>query len=316
MKPIFIFAAAVMLTIILSGCIFPAAITSNYGVVFEDLVAEPSQLQSDEPFMIKARIRNTGPVTSTDIIMRIFNVGADQYSDITCTPSSASIANCESGFILIGEDEERGLPGESRTCTWDCKAPSLEKGSSVVYNPSVRLYYLYTTTTITSVMVASQDELLRLQASGSSFTPQATTTTKGPISVDIRLKGPLKFWENDNQVEFPIEIEVQNTGDGFACALHDTLGGFDGCDNSENWNKVIILSNSLDIMFKDCDLQQGKALVNMWNQRGKINCEAVMNIPPDVVNMQKDIKIEAVYDYLVDKSLSISVKGTKEFKVT
>ncbi len=306
---------SILILIMVSGCTLPGAKVSNYGIVLEDFVAEPNELQSNEPFTIRARIRNIGRTRAENVFVKLFNTDIGMYSDLQCTPSFGTTSNCEVYFDLLGEDTEKNLQGESMTCTWNCIAPILEKGVSVTYNPSIRIYYSYVTTTTKPLLIASQDELKRLQSQGQAIPSQPSTTTGGPVSLDIKVKGPVKFWEGMQQVEFPIEIDVQNVGEGTACTLEGMSGPTEGCDNPDNWNKVILLPNTPEIMFKNCDLETGKALLSLWNQRGKIVCEANMNIPMYTKNIQKNIEILVVYDYFTDKSIPVVVKGTADIEV-
>lgn len=301
--------------IMVSGCTLPGLSMTNYGVVLEDLVAEPNELQSGEPFVIRTRIRNSGEIRAENMLVKIFNTGTEMYSDIRCSPSYEMISNCEVPFDLVGEDRERGVQGESKTCAWNCMAPILEKGVNIPYNPSIRMYYSYTASTIKPVLITSQDELIRLQSEGKPPPSQPGSTTEGPVSLDIKVKGPLKVWQGKQQLEFPIEIDVQNTGEGTVCSLGIAGIQIQGCDNPENWNRIVLFSKSPDIIFSDCDLEYGQTILNLWKGRGKIVCNAEMMFPMAMVNVQKNIEISAVYDYFIDKSVSVTVRGTSDIEL-
>ena len=306
--------ALALITVLISasGCVIPSDGVSGAGLVLEELVAEPSELQSGEPFVIRAKIRNSGGTRAENVFVKLLNTAMEEFSDISCMPSFGTTGNCEIPFDLVGEDKETGVQGESRTCAWECEAPQIEKGLKVTYNPIVRVYYSYENIATKTMLIASQDEIKRLQSQGEPIPSESITTTGGPVSVDIRLKGPLKFWEGKQQVEFPMEINIQNTGDGVACAFDSVSGGLEGCDNTENWNKVSIVSNTVDVIFDDCDLDKGAATVNLWNQGGKIVCNAWVDVLQHTTNLQKNIEIAAVYDYFFDNPIQVTVKGTME----
>ncbi|UCC91650.1 MAG: hypothetical protein JSV39_00020 [Candidatus Aenigmatarchaeota archaeon] len=303
---------SILILIMVSGCTLQGGEVANYGIVVEEFVAEPSEVQSDEPFVVKAMIRNTGKVKAENIFVELFNTGLGEYSEIRCDPSFLEIGGCQNPFDLSGEDRERGLHGESKICKWECIAPFLKKGSLVTYNPSIRIYYSYITNAIKPVFIGSQDEVIKLQSEGETLSSQPSSVTEGPVSLDVIVKGPRRFWEESQTIEFPIEIDVRNIGGGVACLSGE--GGYaEGCDNTGNWNKVVLRSNAAGITFKECDLDVEEAVIDLWENRGQIVCEAELQVPPHARNIQKNIEITAVYEYFIDKSVSVVVKGTEEY---
>lgn len=303
----------ILLMVALSGCVslFPGSSSGHgNGIVIEEFIAEPGELQSGEPFDIRLLIRNAGSAKAFNVHPELYNidtsVGFSKDTSIKCTPS------WELDFDLLGRDDENGMEGESKTYVWRCLSPPLEKGLSVTYNPSVRVYYAYSVNTIKSVTIASQDELKNIQSQGGSLPSDVVGSADGPVNVEIKVKGPVKSWEGKGYLTFPVELVVHNTGGGTVCSLG---AGLENCADPENWNRIVLYTGPIDISFRDCDLETGRAEINLWEgKEGRITCEAVFFVPGAIRGIvQKNIDIRADYIYFTDQTTSVFVEGTKEF---
>ena len=133
MKYLLLFLISISLVLAVSGCTIPITSVSGDGVSVEELLAEPSELQSNEPFTIKAKLRNSGQNIADDMIVKLYNTGLGNFLDIQCSPSVAPATNCEATFFLLGKDVDQGIEGESKICIWNCIAPDLEKGVLLLF---------------------------------------------------------------------------------------------------------------------------------------------------------------------------------------
>jgi len=313
----------------------------------ENLEVDFPKVYAGEKFKLQAKIRNTGSVDAWYVIPKLYNIDASasgQSFEITCSK------DCTQCMNLLAPDPERGTTGESKICIWDCTAPrSIPKGMTLTFNPSVRLYYAYRTTTTKALMIASQDELRAIQNQGKALPSETVSTTTSPVQMDVVVNGPIRYWEGEKKLRFPININIANTGGGTACGNfeskppskkpsgstssedsspaaanpcpsqtgnvadtpQDTTAGIaTGCENPSNWNQVAIYFDNA-ISLEGCDDITQRGYVDLWKGQTKtITCEVVMDVP-DVKTgfVQKNLQFTLEYDYFTDASTNVEVIG-------
>jgi hypothetical protein len=318
---------SVILTLTTSGCTLPGGTTAGQGVIIENFEVDFPRVFAGEKFKLQMRMRNEGSIDAYNVYPKLYNIGTSFQNDmleISCQHT------CGQGVNLLAPDPDRGTIGESRTCIWDCVAPTgIPKGLSVTFNPSVRLYYWYGTHTIKSITVASQDELRSLQSQGKSPPSETVSTTGGPVQMDIVVQGPIRYWEGEQRITFPININIQNTGGGTTCITSDvqvplpfgfTTPSFSyvtmtaGCENPDNWNKIRLyfddLGGSVNLYCTPGQDQQD--IFELWKgQSTTITCEVDMVVPagPSPGFIQKNLKFYIDYAYFLDRTVGIEVVG-------
>jgi len=315
-----VYAFFLILTVLFSGCTFPGGSQtgSGQGVIIENFEPDFSRVYAGENFKLQMKMRNVGSVNSDMVYTKLYNVNSGNDYEISCKETCANI------FSLLPPDPDRGTVGESRTCIWNCDAPkNIPKGLSVAFNPSARLYYLYSTTTIKSINIISQDELRSLQNQGKSPPSETVSTTNSPVKLDIVVNGPIRYWENEKTktITFPININIQNNGGGSTCAIENlpiptsdpsALSPWTtGCEFTKNWNKAIIeLGEENDEVKYGCNLGSS-GTIELWKgQTLEITCQIEMPINPNsVAFIQKNIKARLIYAYIVDATTPVEVIG-------
>ncbi len=286
-----------------SGCISQSA-ASGSGVVIENFEVDFQKVYASENFKLQAKIKNVGSVDALNVFPELYNLQSSSQEgqlEISCD------GTCPSEITLLAPDAERGTTGETKTCVWNCVAPAIPKGLSVAFNPSVRLYYGYATHTVKSVTIASQDELRSIQNQGGALPSETVSTTTSPVQLSVTVNGPIRYQEDDNSVTFPINIGIQNTGGGTACAGN-------GCMDTKNWNKVNILFDRGDdtsIGLKSCSMDSEEEVpIDLWKgQSATLTCEIEINVQEAASLVQKNLKFSIYYDYFTDTSTSIEVSG-------
>jgi hypothetical protein len=322
---------AVMLVLPISGCVMPGGNTSGgSGVIIENFEVDFPSVYAGENFKLQMKMRNMGSVNAYNVYPKLYNIQTTLQGsklDVSCEET------CKTGTTLLAPDPERGTEGESRTCIWDCKAPTdIPKGLSVTFNPSVRLYYWYGTSTIKSINIASQDELRSLQSRGVALPSETISTTQGPVNLDIVVNGPIRYWEDESKIRFPININMQNVGGGVSCVTRDItipipMGLYapsfnyvtltSGCELSSNWDKVVIFFNGGEgnpIRVFNCDIFQDSntgLVTDLWKGQSRtITCELEMDVPRTTAGiLQKNLNFDLSYAYFVDRSVGIEVIG-------
>jgi hypothetical protein len=307
-----VFAVLSILVVILSsGCTsFGSTNTgSGQGVIIENFETDFQKVYSGEKFQLQVKAKNIGSVDAEKVLPTLYNIGktvSGKNVEISCTNT------CPENFKMLAPDLERGTEGETKTCSWDCTAPtSVPKGLSVTFNPSVRLYYFYRTSTIKSVTLASRDELRSVQNQGKTLPSETISTSIGPVQLNVVVNGPIRYSETDGKVAFPINIIIQNTGGGVAC---ETLTN--GCQDNKNWDKVALFfnedgENSARLLSCDISGSSGQGITaDLWKGQSKtLACEVEMDVPKTAGFVQKNLKFDIEYDYFVDASTAIEVIG-------
>ena len=283
--------------IIISGCTGPTT-GSGMGVVFDAFEADFYDGFVNEPISLTVKVSNQGTVDSTD--GEIFLVGIeDKY--IEQGPDQDPRCKWDR---LQGLDPVYGTVGEERLCQMTLKFEegevTIPQGLSTQFQPIARLYYLYQTETIKTIPVMSQAELRRLQTTGEGIPLEFSTTTGGPVSLDIRTKGPIRFFE-DSDVIIPIEIDITNVGGGTTVTGH--------IDTTSDWNKVALdlegLQNAGITITDGCEHGQEVSLYR--GQTATLVCNARIKVNDIIGPLQKNLMVRVVYYYFEDRSITINV---------
>lgn len=284
---------------------------SGTGVEIQNFETDFTNVYAGENFKIQMNMRNLGSVDAYDTYAALYN------TEIATSGGTLSIT-CEENDCshprLLAPDPQRGTEGASKMCIWECVAPVVSKGVSVDFHPSVRLFYTYLSSVIKSITIASQDEIRNIQNQGTALPSETLSTTSGPISMEVRVKGPIRYWEGESTLFFPVEIEIRNTGGGTPCAQMST--NYRECENTENWNKVIldIWSENPEITWDSCSGIGEDGIVELWKGQEKtVTCEAMMPVYTGYSTgiVQKNLHFIADYSYFKDASTTVTVKGRR-----
>jgi hypothetical protein len=274
------------LIILTSGC---TTVGTGNGIIIEVFEPDFTSVFIDEPVSFQVKIRNSGSVDSEKGEIKIMGLDKNKWGS----------EKSEEMGALLGADPVYGTDGETWTHIFKYdKAPEVPQGISVTYQPTARLTYEYTSNTIKSITVASQNELRNTQNLGNPLPSETVSTSSSPVAITIISKGPIRFWSDTSSVTFPLEIKIDNVGGGVVC------NNYASCGDTDSWNKI-----ELDYEKKGIDL--GKCLDGdialFKGQTNTLTCKATISDLPDAGILQKTIKIEARYGYFVDKATSITV---------
>ncbi len=284
----------IALVLLVSGCsIFPSGGSGGSygnGLVIEAFEPDIQGVFQGEPFKLRLQLRNTGSIPATVAALSVTGLEELGTPGITCTPDKSS--------SLLAPDPVQGTTGGAMVCiTGEYKYDKvIEKGQGITLNPSTRIHYNYGSNSIKSVTFVPQAEMRRLQDSGGALPLDTISKSSGPITIDIVTKGPIRVFGSD--VKFPIEINVRNVGGGTAC-LTD-------CDNSEEWNKVKIDTEIGVLNIGECSKE-----LQIWKgQSATIVCEYTETGGSGLTApLQKRITVESNYQYLIDKTIPVTITG-------
>jgi hypothetical protein len=283
---------------IISGCTaIPGGVpVSGGGVAIEAFEPDFPRLNTGETVQFRLSFRNKGSAES--VVKSISISGADWLAtgaDMidTCGP----LANTQ----LLPARPDLGTQGESRNCYWEFTVTkqkvNIPEGLSITYTPIAKLSYTYRSSTIKSITIGTSQELRLLQDRGSALPAETTSKSSGPVDITIDSKGPIRV--SGTEVSFPIEIKVTNTGGGIVCKTD--------CNNAEEWNRMAITIDTGD-MDNDCQTEE----ISLWKgQTNTIGCKVTIRGVPEG-RIQKLIQVSTGYEYLVEKTTSVTVTGAVE----
>lgn len=311
-KLIFVFLS-VLPILAISGCTGGNNIASGPGLVIEAFEPDFSQVYVGETVQLRVLIRNKGTVDATDIYAQIS--GADWIS-------TADTGTDCSEKQLLPAAPDKGIEGEAKTCSWNVGTNkiNLPEGVSMTYHPILNVYYKYSANTVKSVTIGSSNELRRIQDTGGILPSETIASTSGPVSIDVVLKGPLRFSSSAgfaaSDVQFPVEIKVTNSGGGVVCkdiCIQSTSGS-----GTENWNQLTLTiktDNYLQLVCGDNTAGSGTGItqdITLWRgQSNVIGCKATVKGDTSTI-AQSIITISANYYYRIDASTSLVVTGTSK----
>jgi len=275
---------ALTLIVLSSGCLLTQQVSTN-GIVIEEFSSSLSEISPGEQVQFRLKIRNSGSVQAENIKFELFGVS---YGDWMCT------TDCAKMDYLRAPDPESNTEGETRECIWDCIAPELK----TTYSPGARVWYDYKTNIIRSITVVSHDELQRLADKGETLASESISSTTSPVSVDVQIKTPLKYWPEKNEITFPIAFKIDNTGNGVAC--------IENCEERD-WNYIILYITS-ELELSDCELKaNSENKIQLWEGNTRtITCNAKIN-ERATIQTKKTIDAMAEYTYFTDKITSVKV---------
>jgi hypothetical protein len=225
------------------------------------------------------------------------------------------------GFNLLAPDTLRGTSGGSHICTWTYKAPPIPKGFTITYTPTARVFYSYNSGVVKLITFGSSSELRTIQDTSGKLPAETKSQTNTPIMVDIQTKGPIRFWEDGQTVEFPLEITITNIGGGVACASPTSDVTSDACkaavSGEESKNNVLIsidfgaTSDKMTLSDECKDFSKyAKVAVPLWKgQSNSIVCNVKASGLSAGATIQRMIQVQAFYEYYTDTTTSIKVIG-------
>jgi len=266
----------IFIVISVSGCVNENR--SGSGVVIEDFGPDIDRVFSGESVSFYVKLRNTGDVRAEDVAVELLGLENWQCSGV-----------CEAD-MLLPRNVNTGSRGEVKTCKFSCRAPKVPEGLGVDYQPVARAEYRYTSHSVKSITFVSKDEIKRLVDSGRALPSETLSTTKGPVRIEINIKGPVRYW-GDNEIAFPVEIIVKNVGDGKV-------------KYGNELNKLLLKIDSGDIGLSKCKYEQE---IELWNGREyRTVCRFIAGVGETGL-MQKTVRVYAEYNYVTERSGHITV---------
>lgn len=304
-----------------SGCIIPTTASGNGVVIDEFSSGGLSELYPGEDVTFFLKVSNQGSVTATDVFAELLGLDEDwAKSSGSLTQNDGLIVGGEvlpqesrcqytqsaaDHYTLQAPDPVYGTAGETATCTWKYRAPSVPEGMKPEYKLTARVFYDYHTDLVKSFTILPTSELQKHNQQGLTIPSSTVSLTSSPVTITAQARDPIRFWDNGG-VSFPLAITISNSGGGMACAK-------DKCKKSEgaDWNKVSLKINpsqGLDLS-DECAQFNGGADVEVWpNRDNSVICNIEVSGTSDITSLEeRTIRITATYSYFTDAGTTITV---------
>ncbi|MCK5040399.1 MAG: hypothetical protein KAR87_05520 [Candidatus Aenigmarchaeota archaeon] len=203
---IMLVVAAIIVT---SGCTGGSNInTATKGMVINSFTFSPNNMVNGEDGTLALEVQNIGGTTAKETKAFLYHVDSSAYFEIT----EGGLPTTEYSFgDMSPPDTVNNIPSFPETVVWTVDNDGKEgapEGIPMLFEPKVRLCYLYDTTSTAEFTVISRDEL-RQQVQRGSYqeTPVVTRSSGGPLSIEILTPQPIKA---DNNKVIKIQVKVRN----------------------------------------------------------------------------------------------------------
>jgi len=311
----------------LSGCVVPSLpffdgspfdsnTQSGSGVVIEHFGPDNSRVYTGEEVEFRLKVKNTGSVRVDNGFAELLGIdqvwvggsGTESGGDREVFPVEQRCRYTSKGIKLLPPDPDTGTRGGEETCTWRYVAPEVKTGLETTYNPKVRFFYDYHSSTVESVTLVPKEDMVNIQNKGESLPAETVSRSSSPISIEVKTSSPIRMYQE--KVDFPVVITVKNIGGGTVCS------DIEHCKKAwtenvwaekEGWYKLNINIDVADMEINCGKETGGQELITLVGASPQtISCK-VSAAKPETGFVQKNIKVTADYGYFIDKTTSVVV---------
>jgi hypothetical protein len=315
-KPGLLFSVVVVLVV--SGC---TQVDTGNGVKVLEFGPDLSRVYPGEVVNFNVRFQNLGSLDAEGVFAELLGLDEDWYDpglgglgggpweSGEKLPNEKECRYTETGShkTLLAPNPQYGTPGEKQACSWTYKAPDEDKvprGMDRVYPITARVFYDYRTDVVKLIPLLSKDEVLKLQDRGDTIKLGDVSSTDSPIKITLESDSPIRVLSDENSVEFPIRIDIENVGGGTPCLLNQ-------CKKTEGgeWNKIKLkITTKADIELRECgdDLMKDTVISLYKGRTNSIECFAKISGILDSISQDR-IVVSATYSYFIDTDSEVTV---------
>jgi hypothetical protein len=306
-----IFLLALFAVLVVSGCTTTdgGGISYGKGVIITGFESDLGSLavETDDDVSLLLRVQNQGEVDATNAEAILIGVDLNEWN------AAFGYTERQPLNTLMSADPVTETEGQTKTAQWDLKAPKLPKGTEFTYEPVVRVFYDYQTKAAKPVTLVDVDELRRIIQQGKTLSGEATQSSAGPITVQIKTGNFIKTQNYDDP--FPLNIFITNDlwESGGSVIEGSSTGGFYYGEKQYPVRVKITLPEGMRLeSSSSTGCSTSGDWINLWKGKSaELTCEVRIDQPPDF-KVEKLIQVELEYRYFVDASTTIKVIGTDE----
>lgn len=303
----------IVAVVAISGCTTGTGTgqASGPGIVILNWEPDHASVESDDDVQLRLKIKNQGGEQANFVsaVLTGITLGGDEWYPKT--------GNLEVPIktVMLPPNPRYGTEGEEATFIWELQAPILPEGITRTYTPGVRVLYDYTTTAVKPITLVNENELRRLIDTGGSIPTQPSQHSGGPLSVSVVTGRYIKVSESKMQI-VPITIHIENTGGGIPYYYGYGASTY-GIPEGDEY-KVLLgidLPPGLGFAgtcneFGGTSFTQGGTVLLWKGRNADVTCELqILNVP--AFTEESSIKLYLTYGYAIDRSTTVSVKGTE-----
>ena len=302
-----VFLSILSAVVLVSGCTDTGVAFGN-GVVITGFESDMGTMavESRDEVSLLLRVQNQGEVDAYDVEARLIGIDLNEWNAYFGSSERQDLNN------LLAADPVTNTEGQTKTAQWDLEAPDLPAGTDFTYEPVVRVFYDYQTKANKPVTLVDVDELKRIIQQGRSIPGEATQSSAGPLSVEIRTGDFVKTQNYDDP--FPLNIFITNLmwESGGSVVEGAGLGGFYYEDYQYPVRVKITLPDGMSLEGTGQGCSTSGETINLWKGKSaELTCEVRITNPPEY-RVDKLIQVELDYRYFIDASTTIKVIGTED----
>lgn len=273
----FLAMLVIPVALIASGCVGQTIFGG--GLTIDEFAPDFQSIFPGEEVNFNIKITNTGSIDAKIKDIELTGLDTSNWKIKTNT--------CDS-LLRSGVNAEGTV-----TCNLVVVSPNTGN-LEITFTPKLHVTYSYKTTSVALVSVGTLDEVRRISLQGGNLPYQTQATTGGPVNIAIAASGPIRV--SGSSVEFPIRVTV-DAGSGTVCSS--------AC-NENTWNKIRVRMDSM-LKTSDCPSEMELALFQGQSNSYVCNMQATPSDAGAGIT-QKRIEITSDYDYITQKSTTISIK--------
>lgn len=291
-KAIALLAISLLLVVTISGCTGGGpTISTGPGVVILNWEPDFTSVESGEQLNLRIRIQNQGTETAEDVIAILSGINQNEWD----------VSNMEIDFgNLLPPNTQYGTEGEMAEDFFSLEAPELPEGITQQYTPRIRIIYNYLTSATKPITLVNENELRRMLDEGEMLPSGPTQYSSGPLSVTVNTGSHIRALERDRKA-FPITIRIQNVGGGVVSSMGSV---------EDDYRVKLKIELPPGLGLETCREFDGSGdYITLWKGQSKdMTCELEIEDTP-TISEEKTIILTLEYDYYVDATTSVTVKG-------
>ncbi|MCK4714478.1 MAG: hypothetical protein KAT35_02810 [Candidatus Aenigmarchaeota archaeon] len=296
--------------VLVSGCINTGGdgVAYGKGVIIESFESDMGSmaLESEDEVSLMLKVQNQGEVDAINVEAILIGIDLNEWgTGYSWTGDTKDLGT------LLAADPQSNTEGQTKVVQWNLEAPVLPRGTEFTYEPRVRVFYDYQTKSNKPITLVDVDELRRIIQQGKTLAGDATRSSAGPLSVQIRTGDFVKTQNYDDP--FPLNIFITNDLWESGGSVYEGSGYYGSYyDNIQYPVKIkITLPDGMSLESGEHCSTSGD-WVNLWKGKtADLTCEIRIDNPPEF-RVEKLIQVELEYTFFMDASTTVRVIGTEE----
>ncbi len=313
--------AVLALILVASGCgsgggnsTTDVSYTPNQGISLQNFSSYPESVYESQPATVRITVKNTGEALAEDVVARLYGAPIDWDSSGEPRSFTPNTDN-DNRHIDFGDlqpaDAEAQVPSVPQQNQWMLNPPDLGE-RNIDYDMKTRVFYKYTTSAQTEIQLVRQDEF---RNQGMSKSQPTLENSAGPITMEVRTRTPLIYYQDSVDFSSNMCFIVKNSGDGTAFLRDSANDQYTNIGENSNTGKVkLTIYNTGNVEFSSDsgsgDGDQATTTVNLVSGSG-IKCfdMSLPDLTTSEISQTVPITVEADYGYYKSDETAVEVLG-------